>query len=681
MAIAGPYLGVPPTSFRRKTERRTGRGSSQHRATTSLRRAVFRPVWLISVFGALVLSFCAVACVMLVELRRDALAHAEASADNLLAAVSQDIDRSIELYDLSLRAVVDGLQLPGMPQLRPDLRQAVLFDHSATAEYLGAILVLDEHGNVIDDSEAIPARSGNFSDRDYFQALQSHSDIGLFISAPFRLRMTGHGELVVALSRRLNHSDGSFAGVVVGTMRLDYFRNLFSRFSLGTSGAVNLFRTDGIVLMRAPYDEAQIGRDLSASSNVRAFMSAASGKFFGTARIDNVRRLYNFSRVGKLPLVLNVALSEADVYAAWRVMAGIIGGVLVLLCVATSGLGWLLARELRRRARTEARTQASEAQYRLLADNATDVIVRLNHDLTRRYVSPASLTVFGYTPSELIGQRLGDALHPDDWTRIAPQVQAAQCNRSNDEMCYRFKHRDGRYIWVEAHYSYVAEDGGFIVVMRDISERKQTESRLEVANAELIRLATTDGLTGIANRRRFDEVLEQEWSRAAREELPLSLLLLDVDWFKLFNDRYGHQDGDACLHAVAQAVAACVERPADLVARYGGEEFVVLLPDTDAQGAAILAERVRCAIVSLGLPHEDNAPHGGIITASIGSATLVAASSAGGPADLITAADRMLYEAKRSGRNRVAQQPELPKAALWWASAVPGFHGDVELIA
>jgi diguanylate cyclase (GGDEF)-like protein/PAS domain S-box-containing protein len=654
----------------------------------SLRRAAFRPGWLISVFVVLVLCFCAVAGVMLVELRRDALSQAETGADNLLAAVSQDIGRSIELYDLSLRAVVDGLQLPDMPQLRPELRQAVLFDHSATAEYLGAILVLDEHGNVIDDSESVPARQANFSDRDYFKALQAHPDSGLFISAPFHLRMTGHGDLVVALSRRLNHPDGSFAGVVVGTMRLAYFRTLFSRFSLGKSGAVNLFRTDGVVLMRAPYDEQQIGRDMSGSSNVRKFISEASGQFFGTAKIDNVRRLYNFTRVGALPLVLNVALSEADIYAAWRVTAAIIGGVLFMLCVAISGLGWLLTRELRRRARTEIRTRASEAQYRLLADNATDVIVRLNKDLTRRYVSPASLSVFGYSPKELIGQRLGETLHPDDWARIAPQVRAAQRSCDNAEMCYRFKHRDGHYIWVDAHYSYVAEDGGFIVVMRDISQRKQAEHRLEVANAELTRLATTDGLTGIANRRRFDEALEHEWSRASREELPLTLLLLDVDRFKLFNDRYGHQDGDACLHAVAQAIAGCAERPADLVARYGGEEFVVLLPDTDAEGAAILAERVRCAIASLQVPHAANAAHGGVVTASIGSATLVpsarrdmASTLPGGPAELIAAADRMLYEAKRSGRNRVAPASGLPRSPGWWSGAVPELHGGHELTA
>jgi diguanylate cyclase (GGDEF)-like protein/PAS domain S-box-containing protein len=667
-------------------ERHTRQGSSAHGAMPSLQRAAFRPIWLISIFVVLVLGFCAVAGVMLVELRRDALTQAETSAENLLAAVSQDIGHSIDLYDLSLRAVMDGLQLPDMPQLRPDLRQSLLFDHAATSEYLGAILVLNERGDVVDDSEAIPARQGNFSDRDYFKALQAHADTGLFISAPFQLRMTGNGELVVALSRRLNHPDGSFAGVVVGTMRLDYFRNLFSRFSLGTSGAVNLFRTDGVVLMRAPYDEAQIGRDMSASSNVRALMSQASGKFFGTAKVDNVRRLYNFTHIGKLPLVLNVALSEDDVYAAWRVTASIIGGVLLLLCVATSGLGWLLTRELRRRGRTEARTRLSEAQYRLLADHATDVIVRLNRNLTRRYVSPASLSVFGYKPSELIGRLVSDTLHPDDWARVAPKIQAAQRNRHNDEMCYRFRHRDGRYIWVEAHYSYVAEDGGFIVVMRDISERKQAETRLEVANAELTRLATTDGLTGIANRRRFDEVLEQEWSRAAREELPLTLLMLDVDRFKLFNDRYGHQDGDSCLAAVAKAIAACAERPADLVARYGGEEFVILLPDTDADGAAILAEQVRRAIASLELPHADNTTHGGIVTASIGSATLVpsarrdaASGVLAGSAALVAAADRMLYVAKRSGRNRVETEIALLQSALWWDPAVPELQGGHEM--
>ena len=179
--------------------------------------------------------------------------------------------------------------------------------------------------------------------------------------------------------------------------------------------------------------------------------------------------------------------------------------------------------------------------------------------------------------------------------------------------------------------------------------------RRDHAEAELSILAATDGLTGLANRRTFDSHLEMEWLRAAREDTPLSLLLVDIDFFKAFNDAYGHQAGDFCLSTVANLLAESVKRPADLVARYGGEEIAVLLPVTSAKGAARIAEAIRSGIEALGMPHK-HSPPAGVVTISIGAATLFPASEAisVGPKDLIAMADRALYEAKLAGRNRVA---------------------------
>lgn len=163
-------------------------------------------------------------------------------------------------------------------------------------------------------------------------------------------------------------------------------------------------------------------------------------------------------------------------------------------------------------------------------------------------------------------------------------------------------------------------------------------------------LAGKDGLTEIDNRRRFDEALPKEWRRAERNGLPLSLAMVDVDFFKPFNDHYGHARGDQVLKSVARALTWEVHRPADLVARYGGEEFVLLFPDTDGIGGRALAEKVRAGIESLAIPHawSDAAPH---VTVSIGGATTV--DYAGGMQGLLEAADAMLYQAKGRGRNRV----------------------------
>jgi diguanylate cyclase (GGDEF)-like protein len=183
--------------------------------------------------------------------------------------------------------------------------------------------------------------------------------------------------------------------------------------------------------------------------------------------------------------------------------------------------------------------------------------------------------------------------------------------------------------------------------------------RLDEANRELTRLSSVDGLTGIANRRQFDEFLQREWSRGVRHESKLSLLMCDVDFFKQYNDCYGHQAGDECLRAVAQALANRVKRPTDLVARYGGEEFAVILPDTDREGACRLAEAMRQDIQQLAIEHRAGI---GVVTLSMGVATVMAARSAPGPLALVRAADGALYEAKARGRNRVVAQVELSEA-------------------
>lgn len=188
-------------------------------------------------------------------------------------------------------------------------------------------------------------------------------------------------------------------------------------------------------------------------------------------------------------------------------------------------------------------------------------------------------------------------------------------------------------------------------VLRDL------QIELEKKNKELQRLSSLDGLTGIANRRRFDEYLEQEWLRAARGNKTLSLILTDIDHFKTYNDNYGHQGGDEVLRRVAQAIESGAHRPGDLVARYGGEEFAIILPDTEPVGAASVAEAIRQSVERLDIPHgfSTAADH---VTLSLGVASIIPREG-GLPATLIEAADEALYEAKHSGRNRYVAAQEL----------------------
>lgn len=180
-------------------------------------------------------------------------------------------------------------------------------------------------------------------------------------------------------------------------------------------------------------------------------------------------------------------------------------------------------------------------------------------------------------------------------------------------------------------------------------QRKQAEEALKQANQELLRLANIDGLTQIANRRCFNEVLQQEWKRLKREQAPLSLILCDIDFFKLYNDHYGHLAGDDCLKQVAQTIHQNVRRPADLAARYGGEEFAVILPNTTNQGAIQVAMQIQADLTSLNILH-DHSQVSPIVTISMGVATVIPAAEAN-VEELIAAADQALYLAKAKGRN------------------------------
>lgn len=188
-------------------------------------------------------------------------------------------------------------------------------------------------------------------------------------------------------------------------------------------------------------------------------------------------------------------------------------------------------------------------------------------------------------------------------------------------------------------------------LQQEIQQRHLAEVALQQANEELQRLATLDGLTQVANRRRFDDCLNKAWQILVREHLPLSLLMCDVDFFKRYNDSKGHQAGDECLQKVAQAMTFAVKRPADLVARYGGEEFAVILPNTNAEGALTVAQEIRAAVRALALIH----PQSSIsqyITLSIGVSCTTPTYKSCREA-LISAADQALYQAKETGRDRV----------------------------
>lgn len=308
---------------------------------------------------------------------------------------------------------------------------------------------------------------------------------------------------------------------------------------------------------------------------------------------------------------------------------------------------------------------APQVDFRALAEHSSDLIIQVGQDFRLRYVSPSATAILGWTPQEMMDSQ-GTTLHPDDLPLIQASMQKLAAGAPKDQIAYRVRRKNGDWVWLEGSASILQsgkQRGDLIVIARDVSERKRHEE-------ELGQLAFQDKLTNIANRRKFDEVLENEWNRCLRDQGHMSLLLLDLDHFKGVNDRYGHQVGDDCLRSVAEVARSVVSRPADLVARYGGEEIAAILPDTDMEGALAIAEKIRQSIEALAIPNIDNKEGNGVVTVSIGAAT--AYSRTGGrikmPEGLLMAVDHALYQAKHEGRNRVASSMLLMPAGEGRAS-------------
>ncbi|MBI2423750.1 MAG: diguanylate cyclase [Candidatus Hydrogenedentes bacterium] len=312
-----------------------------------------------------------------------------------------------------------------------------------------------------------------------------------------------------------------------------------------------------------------------------------------------------------------------------------------------------LQHEIAERVRAEEAHAESEVRYRSLVELAPQpVLVQVNESIV--YFNRSALQTIGAADElQLLGHSLSTFVHMDDSSRVHQHLNFIERRGGRgDPIEARIQRLDNEIVEVEIHAGCIIYEGkvGVQMTFVDISDRKKLER-------ELRRLSEEDALTGLANRRTFDKVLVREWCQMIRRQRPISMILLDIDHFKKFNDTYGHQAGDNCLRRVARELARIVRRPGDLVARYGGEEFAVILPDTDRSGAFAVAELMRHAIECLEIVHEKNEDKG-VVTISLGVYTVLPAR--GDSYDvLIQHADDALYRAKSEGRGRTYMAPGL----------------------
>ncbi|HWR78108.1 MAG TPA: sensor domain-containing diguanylate cyclase [Thiobacillus sp.] len=306
---------------------------------------------------------------------------------------------------------------------------------------------------------------------------------------------------------------------------------------------------------------------------------------------------------------------------------------------------------------------ADSAVYKTLLESTKAIPWKIDwKTMSFAYIGPQIESLLGWSPASWVSaQDWAERMHPEDRAWVVDFCVAQSKDGCDHEADYRAQTKDGSFVWIRDVVHVVRNDDGevdsLVGFMFDISERKETEQKLMALQKELEALSFKDGLTGVANRRMFDSIMEVEWTNARRNNQPLSLIMIDIDYFKQYNDHYGHIQGDDCLRHVGQALGSAATRARDLFARFGGEEFALILPETDAASAKKLAERCRNLIFKEQIPHEKS-PVSQLLTVSLGVGTIVPTHK-DQPLTFIEAVDRQLYQAKQSGRNCVATGSEI----------------------
>ncbi|MDD2976213.1 sensor domain-containing diguanylate cyclase [Aquabacterium sp.] len=301
------------------------------------------------------------------------------------------------------------------------------------------------------------------------------------------------------------------------------------------------------------------------------------------------------------------------------------------------------------------------AVYRTLLESTRAIPWKIDWATKKfAYIGPQIEALLGWSPdSWMTVEDWAMRMHPDDREYVVNFCVAQSQAGVDHEADYRALTKDNGYVWIRDVVHVVRNAQGeveaLIGFMFDISERKKTEEKLLALQKELEALSFKDGLTNIANRRRFDASLELEWDSAIRLRQPLSILLFDIDFFKQYNDLYGHVQGDRCLVDIAQTLSLALDGPRDLVARFGGEEFIVLLPGADASVALKVAERCQRLIQKQAIVHA-HSPHDQRVTVSVGVGTVVPDEHIK-PSQFLELVDQRLYLAKKNGKNRVEAGP------------------------
>jgi diguanylate cyclase (GGDEF)-like protein len=438
-------------------------------------------------------------------------------------SLAEQGNTTIQTADSIVAALVERVEAEGMG---PGAKVRLYHLMTSLASELPAIHemgITDDQGNAIVKSLVADPRGLNYAERSYFRYHATHADRGPFIGRPIKSKIDG--AYAVTVSRRINSPDGSFGGVVVTSVSIKFFQQLFDQVQARAGGVIALVSDDGTILARSPAIAAGTSPGTAGAGLLQHMQEQPdAGTASYVSPLDGVMRLGSYRHLSQFPLFIVVSQSQGDVQRTFHAQLIWNAFILVLVLVVVAVMG----------------------------------------------------------------------------------------------------------------------------------------SRAVKANRVLSSQAMQDGLTGLANRRFFEKTIRSEFQRAAWSKSPISVILIDIDHFKDYNDCYGHLAGDECLRSVANAIRGCIRRAGDVVARYGGEEIIVVLPGLDNPSALALATAMRIALHGLALPHARSAH--GVVTFSAGVATYLPGRSTGGWQTLVDVADFALYAAKTNGRDTVQNAAGRPVA-------------------
>lgn len=644
---------------------------------------------------------------------------------DLAEHTAEDVDQMFSEKMKVLRFAATTVAMKSMlPNQQLPLLKAIA---EADADIL-IVTVADIDGKQISRSDNQADMSINYGDREYFQTIQRTGEEVL--SNVLISKSTGYPGIVIA--EPIKDENQQLTGVLIATVELRAIIDRITQIKVGQTGYAFLVNHEGRILLHPNRGMVERGEDVSQLAPVKLVLDKQTGsveyRFGGQKSLAAFSYIPQTGwglivqqsaedALADVSAVKQTAIMIAIMAAGLAAIIGlVVAGMMVKPITAISRAADRLAKgnmyascqvstqdEIGKLATTfnfmasELRTRAtelweSEEKYRSLVENISIGIYRRETGAASSfivYANPALVSMLGYdTVEELLAIPLPDNFW--SWEESAAIKDAIEQNGSVKNREVQLRRKDGTAIWcsITAVNHYNHKIGNFCVdgVVKDITERKLADERLRQAHAELERkvaertkeltilneelclISMQDSLTCIANRRNFDEVLGREWQRAKREQTSIALILLDVDFFKLYNDTYGHVAGDECLRQIGNTLKKIAKRATDLVARYGGEEFAVILPDTDQAGAVKVGERILASVRELGIRHDMSLANE-VVTVSLGIAVAEPAADVM-PDRIIVAADRALYQAKQSGRNQLQLAPSLVDDNIFTPSSI-----------